>query len=427
MPARPASSTGSAGSTGSATSAGSTGRTSGRPLVVVVAGVNWDGVKGSERQLAEALCRYADVLWVDPPVSPVTPTRYTGGRRRGIWSSRMQVIDAQLRRFTPVALPGLARPGIRATTWPLVRAQLSRAVRRTGRRPAAVLTCHPYPALGRWARQPTVALYGTDDWVAGASLMGQDAVRLARIERAALGRADLVLAVSPELAGQWRSLGADPVVLPNGCDPAAYAEVHTCTPAEVPAGFPAPVAGMIGQLTDRIDIGLLEAVAETGIGLVLVGPRDPAWQPGRLPALLARPNVLHAGPVPFAELPRWLARIDVGLTPYADTPFNRASFPLKTLEYLAAGRPVVSTDLPATHRLAEETTHVVPAGDAESFVRAVLDAATAPRTTALVTARQEVAQRHSWAWRAQDLVRLLDLDPTESGPAESGPDEPDRS
>lgn len=380
-----------------------------QPLVVVASGVNWDGVKGSERQLTEALARYVDILWVDPPVSPVTPRRYTGGRRGGRWSARIHRLDAGIVRFTPLALPGLARPGIRETTWPLVRAQLRRAVGQAGRRPAAVLTCHPYPVLGRWARDITVALYGTDDWVAGATLMGLDADRLARVERTALDRADLVLAVSPELAQRWRALGADPVTFPNGCDAAAYADVPALDPAEVPAGFPTPVAGVVGQLSDRIDVGLLEAVADTGMGLLLVGPRDSTWQPRRVATLLARPNVHHCGPVPFAELPAWFARIDVGLTPYADTPFNRASFPLKTLEYLAAGRPAVSTDLPATRRLAQETTEIVAAGDIDSFVAAVLRAAAQPRSAQLVATRQELAARHSWARRAQELVELLEL------------------
>ncbi len=74
----------------------------------------------------------------------------------------------------------------------------------------------------------------------------------------------------------------------------------------------------------------------------------------------------------FEELPAYLRLMNVGLTPYTDTPFNRASFPLKTLEYLAAGLPVVSTDLPATRWL---NTDLVRIADSQSdFVSAVLDA-----------------------------------------------------
>ncbi|MDT7726302.1 MAG: teichuronic acid biosynthesis glycosyltransferase TuaH [Actinomycetota bacterium] len=389
--------------------------TSGRALVVVVSGVTWDGVKGSERQLAEALREHADVLWVDPPVSPATPDRYRGVSARSgrPWRPKLVRAAPGVQRLTPVALPGLTRPGIRETTWPLVRLQLRWALRRLGRRPQAVLACSPHDVLGRWGPSVVDVLYGTDDWVAGAELMRLDRGRVAAEERNSLRRADLVLAVGPELAERWRGLGADPVLFPNGCDPDAYlADVE---PAVVPDEFPAAVAGLSGQLSDRIDLAFLEAVAQTGIGLLLVGPRDPGWYPERVNSLLAKENVHHVGAVPFEELLPYLARFDVGLTPYADTAFNRASFPLKTLEYLAAGRPVVSSDLPASRRLREETPEIRLAGNADEFARLVVGAVGQARDQDAVTARRAVAREHSWAARAATLAGLIGLaDPRES-------------
>jgi teichuronic acid biosynthesis glycosyltransferase TuaH len=384
-------------------------RTPGRRLVVVVSGVTWDGVKGSDRHLAEALREHADVLWVDPPVSPATPDRYRGVSARSGRQWRPTLVQAApgIRRLTPVALPGLTRPGIRETTWPLVRLQLRWALRRLGRRPHAVLACSPHDVLGRWGPSVVDVLYGTDDWVAGAELMKLDRERVAAEERNSLRRADLALAVGPELAQRWRGLGAEPVLFPNGCSPDAYlADVE---PAAVPDGFPAAVAGLSGQLSDRIDLALLEAVAETGIGLLLVGPRDPGWYPERVNALLAKDNVHHVGAVPFEELLPYLARFDVGLTPYADSGFNRASFPLKTLEYLAAGKPVVSSDLPASRRLHEETAEVWVAETAEEFARLVLDAVKQARDPNAVADRRAVAREHSWAARAATLAGLIGL------------------
>ncbi|HEX4722628.1 MAG TPA: glycosyltransferase, partial [Pseudonocardiaceae bacterium] len=331
-----------------------------RSLTVLCSGVSWDGVRGSERALTEALSRFTDVLWVDPPLSPATPKRY---RRFGAagpsWRPRLRTERPGVFRLTPVVLPGLSRPVIRTTTWPLVRRQARWALRRLGRLPAAVVACSFDDVLRGWPASTATVLYGTDDWVAGARLMGQHASRLERQERRAVRGADLVLAVSPELADRWRTQGTEPALLPNGCDPEAFLAVDTVEPAPLPDGFPTPAAGVVGQLNDRLDPDLLAAVADTGMGLLLVGPRDPGWLPDRWDALVARPNVRHVGAVPFEELPRWLARIDVGLTPYTDTVFNRASFPLKTLEYLAAGRPVVGSDLPATRGLAQESRDVV--------------------------------------------------------------------
>ena len=93
---------------------------------------------------------------------------------------------------------------------------------------------------------------------------------------------------------------------------------------------------------------LVEAVADAGYSLLIVGPYDPRWEPRRFAALTARPSVRYVGSVPEEEVSAYIAAIDVGITPYMDNPFNKASFPLKTLDYLSAGRPAVSTTLPAS-------------------------------------------------------------------------------
>jgi teichuronic acid biosynthesis glycosyltransferase TuaH len=104
-------------------------------------------------------------------------------------------------------------------------------------------------------------------------------------------------------------------------------------------------------------------------------------------------------------MPAYLRVIDVGLTPYRDSDFNRASFPLKTLEYLAAGRDVVSTPLPATRWLGTDLIGVAagPAG----FAAAVTAALARPRTPEAAQRRQRFAREHSWDRRAKVLADLL--------------------
>ena len=379
--------------------------------VVWFAGVSWDGVRGTDRHLVTALARHTRVLWVDPPVSPLTPGRFTGGRRTV--RPRLSRVDDRVERLTPLVLPGHTRPGVRATTWPLVRAQVRLGLRRLGARPRAVVASHLDDVLGGWGPGVRTVLFGTDDFVAGAELMGQPADRLRAEERRAVGRADVLVTITPELAARWAAMrpGVEPAVVPNGCDPDAYAGLDALPR---PAGFdlPAPVVGLVGQLSDRIDLDVLEAVADAGLSLLLVGPHDGRWEAARLAALTARPGVHATGLVPAADLPRWLATIDVGLTPYRDTAFNRASFPLKTLEYLAAGRPVVSTDLPATRRLlagAGDGVLTVATGPA-GVVDALRRVAAGGRDPGLAARCRALADRHSWTRRAETFSAAVGLD-----------------
>ena len=377
-----------------------------RPLLVMVSGKPWDGVRGADRHLTDQLVRWTRVLWVDPPVSPATPARHRPGVGR-LLRPRLAAAGPGVLRLTPVALPGLSRPGIRAATWPTVRAQLRWALRRLGDRPRAVVVCSLDDVLGRWGDDVVDVLYGTDDWVAGAELMGLDRRWLEGQERRALDRADLVVAVTPALARRWADLGAEPLLIPNGCDPGTYADVDDAPAPADAAVLPGPVAGLIGRITARIDIDLLEAVVDEGLSLLAVGPRDTAWEPERWAALAGRPGVLHVDGVPFAELPRWMRMIDVGLTPYADTAFNRSSFPLKTMEYLAAGRAAVGTGLPATRWLADHTDGLVRIAEPAEFASAARAAAEQPRTAELVARRRAAAARHSWAERAHRLATAV--------------------
>jgi teichuronic acid biosynthesis glycosyltransferase TuaH len=354
--------------------------------LVWIAATSWDGVPGTDRAMAEQMTRYARVLWVDPPVSAVTPARRRGDIGGGILPSLSLAGDG-ITRLTPVALPGLTRPGVRATTAPLLRAQIRWALRRLRVRPAAVVACYLEDVLGRWDGAVSVA-YITDDHVAGAGLMGLSAGRLRAQERQVAARADVVAVVSPQLAGHWSALGADPALIPNGCRPGAAGEV---APAPGAAGLPRPVAGLVGQLTERISLPLLGAAADAGFSLLLVGPYDRRWEPQGFAALIARPNVHYAGRVPASEVPSYLAAMDVGLTPYADTPFNQASFPLKTLEYLSAGLPVVSTDLPGARWLRDDLARSDPAAvpqlmaltsDEAGFVAALRRLTTGPHAAA---------------------------------------------
>lgn len=410
------------------------GDRAGYPLVVFGGGRPWHGVAGTHRMLATALSRYADILWVDLPVSPITPasTRYGTGR---LPLPRLRPVADNVTALFPTVLPFHSRPGIRRTSPVLVRSQISWALRRMGRRPDAVLDARLGRMLGGWGEGVTNVLYGTDDFVAGAALMGISAERVRADERYSLDAADLVLAVSEPLRERWRALGAEVLLVPNGVRTEPYADLDRVAPAP-DVTLPHPIAGVVGQLSARIDIALLEAVVAEGCSLLLVGPRDPRWEPERFVRLCARPEVQWVGFQPYESLPSYLKVIDVGLTPYVDSEFNRASFPLKTLEYLAAGRPTVSTDLPATRWLGTELVHITSdAGEFAKVARALADERLADQRSAdrqgapagsLPQARQAFAEQHSWPARAEAVARAMRLptvDITTGAAAGAGADE----
>jgi teichuronic acid biosynthesis glycosyltransferase TuaH len=376
------------------------------PLVVFCAGRSWDGIAGTHRMIAEELQRHCRVLWVDPPISVATRSsqRYGGSR---LPVPRLRHPLPRVTRLITYALPLHTRQGIRATTAPLVRTQIRWALRRLGVEPYAIVDCGFGGFLRGWGPGVRKVLYGTDDYVAGAALMGWDVRALERKERREVADADLVIAVSPALAERWRCMGAREVAMvPNGVRAEAYDGIAGLTPAPGVALRP-PVAGVIGHLSERIDVRVLEQLVDEGCSVLLVGPRDQDWEPERVDALIAREGVTWVGRQPHNALAGYLRHVDVGITPYHDTPFNRASFPLKTLEYLAAGLPSVSTDLPAARWLSTDLVRLV--NDPAEFPAAVRAEAIGARTPELVEARQAFARRHTWRARAAEIAAHLDI------------------
>jgi UDP-galactopyranose mutase len=136
----------------------------------------------------------------------------------------------------------------------------------------------------------------------------------------------------------------------------------------------APRLGFYGVIDERMDLDLVAALADARPDwqIDMVGPVvkiDPASLPQRA-------NLYYPGPSSYADLPNWLARWDVALMPFAICEATRFISPTKTPEYLAAGRPVVSTPITDVVRHYGETQGVWIAGTAEQFV-AACDAALA--------------------------------------------------
>jgi len=267
-----------------------------------------------------------------------------------------------------------------------------------------------YPVFGSSGEQVRV-YWAQDDFVGGAALLGMNARQLDARERKVAAAADLIIAANPVVADTWRGRGRDPAVIPYGVDVASYSEVDQA-PLPQDVSLRGPVAGVVGQINDRTDLSLLEAVADRGLSLLLVGPVNPAFEPERFGALRQRDNVCWVGPQPFEALPGFLRLMDVGLVPYRDSQFNRSSFPLKTLEYLAAGRAVVTTDLPAIRWL--NTGLISVATGPTAFADLVSRLAAEPRTHALMARRQAFAAEHSWARRAADISAAIAATKTET-------------
>jgi len=240
----------------------------------------------------------------------------------------------------------------------------------------------------------------TDDWALVPSFSEKERNLIARQDRRLCARADLVIVCSEALERSRIPRSKRVLLLPNGVDAAHYAGVMRGANAN---GLPRPVFGYTGTLhRDRIDAGLLVRLARSFPegSVVLVGPDH--LDPRTRTALAAEKNMHLAGPAPYAEIPGKMAGFDVCIVPHVMTPFTESLNPIKLWEYLASGKPVVSTNV-AGFRDYSNLCHV--AGEPEGFI-AACRAAIGENGSRSVD-RMAAARRNSWDSRLDTLLEAL--------------------
>jgi UDP-galactopyranose mutase len=196
-------------------------------------------------------------------------------------------------------------------------------------------------------------------------------------EAALLEHADVMFTGGPSLYQAKRSRHHNVHCFPSSVDATHFRQARPDPgapklEAEDQAAIPHPRLGFYGVIDERLDLPLLDAVAAARPEwqIVLVGPVvkiDPATLP-------RRPNIHYLGQRSYEELPRYLAGWDACLLPFARNDSTRFISPTKTLEYMAAELPIVST--PITD-VAEPYGNIVYLGGAPEEFLAACDAALA--------------------------------------------------
>lgn len=235
--------------------------------------------------------------------------------------------------------------------------------------------------------------------------------RVRDLERRLLDSVDRTWLVSPGLLEERDNGRRRLAVSPSPIDLRLFEQVAEQPPAELPQlnGHTGPVIGYAGGLTDRMDWELLDEIAERRRGwtLLLVG-HDPAAAPQ---SLHHRPNVVFTGLLPYDRALGVIARFDVGVIPVRRGIFSHGNSFLKLGDYLAAGLPVVASEVPDTIAAAAQEPEALRTATGIDDWLAALDAAVvAVPTEATRQARRRLLQERSNERRVAALLAGLEED-----------------
>ncbi len=369
---------------------------------------DWHGKWGSRQQVMGILARRGHrVLFVEQMAGWEHAARYPDlrSRRRQRRREGLQEIQPHLWLFAlPWLLPGryYLKGMNRINAW-LVTRLLRAPLQALGFNTPVLWVYKPEHAslLGRFHESCRV-YHCIDEFTVGTH--GRKRRLILELEQALLQQVDVVFANSQLTYEAKRPYNPHTYHIPSGADVAHFQQANAPETRLHPdvAELPHPILIFVGNINEKIDLTLLTAIARErpDWSLVLVGH---CFLPeARLRPLLQMENVHLLGKRPFATLPSILKAADVCLLPYVQGEATLFRSPLKLYEYLAAGRPIVSTPHPEVAAFRDVVAIALPA----EFVATIAAALQADAPTARQQ-RLAVAHQHSWEKRVDQMLEHL--------------------
>lgn len=229
---------------------------------------------------------------------------------------------------------------------------------------------------------------------------GNNADSLLQLEKRLLNEADLSVTTSTWLEEAIATQTKRRVLIRNACDYQHFSKVPDSIYRDLHGRR---VIGYYGAIAEWFDLDLVASVARQHpeCSVLLIGA-DTVNARLRLAKL---PNVTFTGEVPYSRLPHYLHGFDVCLLPFKVVPLTLATNPVKAYEYLAAGKPIVTVNLP---EMAQFGGLVYPAEGKDAFLAAVSKVLSQVEPETLVLQRKVFAEGQTWQHRTEVLIQLAE-------------------
>ncbi len=368
---------------------------------LIVFGEDWGGLPSSTQHLIRCISQQRKIVWVNS-IGLRRPT-FTLRDAKRVWhkltaksepkaENTTQSVPENLTLVNPSTLPAPRTQLGRNMASGMLAKQLQPILKKAGLHDPILWTSLPTAVdMSEKLDASTLVYYCGDDF---SKLAGVDHATVAQRESELVSKADLILAASETLFSRFPSCRTR--LLPHGVDFNLFS-----TPAKMAADLPQngkPTAGFYGSLSDWLDYALLhETIAKMPHwNFVFIGNTCSAAK-----TLSQHSNVCLLGPKNHHELPSYSQHWTASLLPFTDNGQIRACNPLKLREYLATGRPVISTPFPALNEYMRFVSVVRTSAEMEEALELAAQKTSNHQ-------QQKAVSPHTWDARAQELSTWLD-------------------
>ncbi|HMR57188.1 MAG TPA: glycosyltransferase [Cyclobacteriaceae bacterium] len=252
--------------------------------------------------------------------------------------------------------------------------------------------------------KPLVNIYQSRDNIRESEYVKKHGPRL---EQIAARNAEIRLATSTDLVDKLTAPQYPFWFFPNAADVDLFnkAMVRNESEKQDLATLKRPIIGYMGNICLRVDYDLLLKVAQkyAHATLLMVGPRNDKHQ--HTIDFTRLQNITFVGPKNIKELPDYLAFMDCTILPFKVNDLTRSIYPLKINEYLAGGKPVVSTSFSPDINGFSPLVYI--SNSHEEFLNNI-DKALTEDSQERIQERMAVAKKNSWVERGKEFLELID-------------------
>lgn len=365
---------------------------------------DWTGDPLSKTHLMRVLSRENRILWINAIANrmPTTSTKDVSRiyKKLKSFAEPIREVEPNIFVMNPLAVPAYGSKAVVSLNRRFLVSQVRSAMKKLGFKDPLNMVFNPAAGMiaGKLGEREMI-YYCVDEYTAFTGVSSG----LKEIEDDLFRRAKAVIVSAEKLLETKKHFNPNTFLIRHGTDWKHFRtalDVDTIVPIEI-ADLPKPIIGFHGLLADWVDFELIRKVAKhfSGGSVVLIG-KTTFDAEEKVKILDGVANIHQLGRKPYADLPAYCKGFDVALNPFVLNELTLATNPLKVREYLAAGLPVVCTDIPEV-RVIENCLIGKDHGD---FIRQIETALESPKPRAQVS---DSIRHESWDAKIEELRDIL--------------------
>lgn len=376
----------------------------------------WDGLWRNRHQLMTRFAKNNRVLYIEPRMR-LKKLRTLMSKGEIQWSSlindykrnRISKYNKNLYIYhSPIFAPVSDRFPLNKVTVFFWKTILKKTLKRLGFTDPIIWFSRPsmVELLGGW-NEKLIIYHVVDEYQAYSMNRVVKKSTMSEFERRMLAKADLVIVVSPKLFENKKAFNNETYLVPNAVDYKIYSKAmdSNTTPPDEMLRLTRPIIGYSGLVAGKLDFKLLNLLSriKSNWSIVLIGTIDARHCSEDIQKLKQAKNVYLLGNKDISQVPNYIKMFDVCLAPYRVNEHSHNMSPLKIYDYLAAGKPIVTTDFPA----ARSFDKVIYVSESRKQFIQYVEQALAEHDPSLKLKRQKIASQNTWDDRIEQISQLI--------------------